>query len=191
MSSKCLIVLNGPVGVGKSTVARASAERLRRERRGTAVIDLDVVYGMARQSEGFGDVATWRAARSAAPAMATAFFDAGLDVVIVEGGFDSVEELADVTARVPVEVRTLVVTLEASFATVWQRVSTDPDPGRVASRHEPFLQQLHDQFRDALPSLASAGVVLNAERRTPEELASAVSELSLRELATAERPNRA
>lgn len=52
LTTRLLIVVTGPVGGGKSTVAAAH--------RPTAVIDLDLVYLMARQGEDYGEAATWQ-----------------------------------------------------------------------------------------------------------------------------------
>jgi adenylylsulfate kinase-like enzyme len=87
LTKQMLVVITGPVGGGKSTVALALADRFRESRRTAAVIDLDVVYCMARQGEGFDEANVWNTARHGAAALADAFFAEGMEAVIVEGEF--------------------------------------------------------------------------------------------------------
>src|SRR5688572_7013385 len=87
-----LIVVTGPVGGGKSTTAIALAACLRRKDASIAVIDLDQIYCMARQRDGFDEPRIWIAARRAAATLANSFFDSGMDVVIIDGEFFTDDE---------------------------------------------------------------------------------------------------
>ena len=169
------MLLTGPVGAGKSTVAVVLGSQLREVGCAAAVIDLDEVYCMARQGDGFGDGDTWRLARCGAAALADSLFSNGMDAVIVEGGFFDEEECAELTKRVAATSRVILVALEVSFDRVWDRVCADPSPGRVASRDALFLRQLHTDFVRALPYLSSAGMCFDGNERGPEELAGAIA----------------
>ena len=82
-----LIVINGPIGAGKSTVARDLAEELRQRGHSAAIFDLDVLYLMMSSINHMGDQDAWLRARRAAAALTDSFFSSGLEVVIVEGRF--------------------------------------------------------------------------------------------------------
>jgi shikimate kinase len=164
-----LLVITGPVGGGKSTVALALAERFRAAGRTTAVIDLDVVYGMARQVAGFGEENVWATARHGAAALADAFFAEGMQVVIVEGEFFTQAELSALRDPLTAPVEHRFVTLVVSLAEALRRVAGDPSRG--LSRHPQFLARLHAQFTAALPFLRVASLLVDAEQRSPLELA--------------------
>ena len=87
LAERTLVVVTGPVGGGKSTVALVLAQQFREMGRPSAVIDLDLVYCMVRQVEGFGEQNVWMTARRGASTLVDAFFSEGMEVVIVEGEF--------------------------------------------------------------------------------------------------------
>lgn len=88
-----LIVITGPVGVGKSTTSIAAGEALQRGGHTVAVIDLDQVYGFVRQRDGEDDQVAWTRARVGAAALATAWFAANVSIVIVDGESFNADEL--------------------------------------------------------------------------------------------------
>ena len=165
-----LVLLAGPVGAGKSSTATALAVHLRAGGRPAATIDLDVVYGMARQRDGFGDEQTWTLARRSAAALAEQFFDGGIAVTVIEGGFYTSAERNDVLDVLRPEIRVIPVTLNVSFDGVQRRVQADPDPGRVASRIPAVLRWLHDQYENALPYLRANSTVMDADGVTLTEV---------------------
>ena len=167
-----LVVITGPVGGGKSTVSLAVADRFRQSGRMAAVIDLDMVYCMARQAQGYDELSVWTTARHGAAALADAFFADGIDAVIVEGEFFTQAEL-DVlcdSLATPVELR--FVSLVVSYEQALRRVLGDPSRG--ASRDPEFLKRLHAQFVAALPFLRAASRMVEADRQTPGELAACI-----------------
>ena len=93
MTEPLLVIITGPVGGGKSTVALALADHFRATGQMTAVIDLDRVYIMARQIDGYGEASIWAVARRGAAALADSFYADGIQVVIVEGEFFTRDEL--------------------------------------------------------------------------------------------------
>jgi shikimate kinase len=174
---RVLIVLTGPVGGGKSTTALAVAELLRARGVGAASIDLDQIYCMARQREGFGDEEIWNIARRGAAALSDVFFATVADAVIVEGGFHDATEIEGLADNVTTEVRVDVIALQVSFDRTLERVVADTDPGRVASRNPAMLKPLHDQFVAALPYLKANGTVLETDRESVHGVASQIVQL--------------
>ena len=163
------------MGGGKSTAAEALADVLREAGRVPAVIDLDLVYCMARQKEGFGDEGVWRIARRAAASLAGRFFGDGLDLVIVEGSFHDESECGDVRDALNTDVETKVVALNVSYEETVRRVEADPAADRVLSRDPKVLRYLHSRFVEALPFLVNVGFVIDADALTPLDTARAIA----------------
>jgi shikimate kinase len=178
---RMLVILTGPVGGGKSTTALALAEQFRARRQTAAVIDLDVVYCMARQVDGFGEMNIWATARHAAAALADAFFRDGLHIVIVEGEFFSQDELDALCVHLTTPAERHFVTLEVSFEQALHRVAGDPSRG--LSRDPDFLGWLHAQFVQALPFLRASSLVVDADQRSPHELTEVIEVMISRSVA--------
>jgi shikimate kinase len=168
--NKILVVITGPVGGGKSTVSRELVRALQSQNVSTAVIDLDEVYCMARQQADFNDRAMWTTARCAAAALTESFYASGLNAVIVEGGFLSALEHAELRRHVTSEVNEFFFTLSTSAPTALHRAQTDPNPDRVVSRLPEVQVSLYAEFAEALPFLREASVIIKADSRSPESL---------------------
>ena len=162
-----LLLLTGPVGVGKSTSAQAAARHLRAGGLAVACVDLDQLYCMVRQSEGFGDPSTWRLARQTAALLAESFFNRVADVVIVEGGFLTQAELDDLTDALRSRPKLKFVSLHGSYETVHARVMADTDPGRVASKVPAILRGLYAEYQQALPFLLKATTCVQLDHLDP------------------------
>jgi len=169
LTERMLMVVTGPVGGGKSTVALVLADLFRESGRAAAVIDLDLVYCMARQVEGFGEANAWTTARRGAAALADAFFAEGMEVVIVEGEFFTQGELDALRSNFATTVEYRFVTLVVSLEEALGRVSGDLSRGM--SRDPQFLKRLHSQFVAALPFLRASSLLVEADQQTPRELA--------------------
>ncbi len=167
-----LVIVTGPVGGGKSATALRLAARLRAAGHSLAVIDLDLVAGMARPRKDYGAPDLWQIARRACADLADAFYRQGFDAVIVEGEFFSPAELAALREGLATPVALRFVTLDVSYEQALVRVSGDPTRG--LSRDPAFLWRMHQQYLAALPFLRSAGPVLAADEPSPEELAEAI-----------------
>jgi shikimate kinase len=179
---RLLIILTGPVGGGKTTVTLALAERLREIGRPTSVIDLDLIYCMARQENGFADQNVWRTARRGAAALADVLFDSDVSVVIVEGGFFTPGELGALYDHITSSVQLRLITLDVSLMEAFRRAQTDPNPDRVVSRNRAIYQRLYAQFKDALPFLQTNSMIVNANQLSPIELARLISDSVLAKL---------
>jgi shikimate kinase len=175
------VILTGPVGGGKSTTALALAERFRTRRQTVAVIDLDVVYCMARQVDGFGEMNIWTTARHAAAALADAFFRDGFDIVIVEGEFFSQDELDALYTRLTTPAERHFVTLAVSLEQALHRVAGDASRG--LSRNPDFLGWLHAQFVQSLPFLRASSRVVDDDQRSPHELTEVIEVMISRSVA--------
>lgn len=174
MSERILVVLTGPVGGGKSSVALAVATRLKAWGCPAAGIDLDVVYRMVRQDNDYADEETWRTARRGAAALADVFFDDGARLVLVEGGFFTEDECDELRSHMTSRPVFRLAALNISFEEALRRAQGDPDPGRVVTRDPNTLRALHAEFTDALPFLEDRGLAVDADGSFPDEL----SELS-------------
>ena len=166
MFERLLVVLTGPVGGGKSAVALALATRLRASGHPTAVIDLDLVYCMARQRDGFADEETWRTARRGAAVLADEFFDSGAKVVVVEGGFFTQEECDGLCDHIASGRRLRLVTLNVSFERALHRAQSDPN----------IFSRTGVSAEARLPFLWANSLVLDADRPSPVELARSIAE---------------
>ena len=124
-----LIVIDGPVASGKSTLARAAVAELERRGRRAVAIDLDDVWA----SLGGGDA--WDEARVRTAELAARRLAEGLDVVIAEGSFP--ERGGFDGAR--------FVVLRVPFETALAR--TQADLSRTGSRDPEFLRANHERTR--------------------------------------------
>jgi hypothetical protein len=140
-----------------------------------ACIDLDQIYCMIRQRDGFDDQGTWLSARHAAAALAEHFFRRAARVVIVEGGFLTESEQGELLEALHSKPRTEIVNLHAPFDTVQARVMNDSDPGRVASKVPTILKQLYAEYETALPFLQRATKCIDVHRCNIEQVAMQVA----------------
>jgi shikimate kinase len=175
LATPTLILLTGPVGGGKTTTSLALGEQLRANGRKTAVIDLDVLYPMAQQTEPrYADIGTWKTVRRAAAALAESFFASGMDVVIVEGGFFDEDECMWLREHLTTEATVTLVTLNVSWEETLRRVEADTSADRVATRNPDVLRWHHDRFVEALPFLRGRGTVLDGEHDTAQGVANSI-----------------
>lgn len=169
-TSHHLLLISGPVGIGKSSAALLTAQRLRAAGVPTAVLDLDEIYKMLRQRDGFSEPQVWQHARRAAAQLAAYAWQQLARVVIVEGSFHTQEELDELRSGAG-DATCHLVSLCAPYEIVHQRVMHDPDPRRVASKVPAFLQQLYAEFEAALPLLREQGWCLDVGALTAEQVA--------------------
>jgi len=168
-----LIGISGPIASGKSAIAGAVGNELRRGGKRTAVIDLDLLYDMLDDRVGVGkrDETAWQVVRSAAGALSDSLFAAGIEVVVVEGDLfreERTEFLAALTSRVEGQF----VTLRVSYAEALRRAATDPSRG--LSRDAAFLHGHFTAVERRLVEIPASDLVIDTEQDSVEEAASRI-----------------
>ena len=166
-----LIVINGPIASGKSTVARALARRLRQDGHPAAVVDLDELYLMM-SAKPMGDPQVWRRARQAAAALTDCFLSAGIEVVVVDGAFRDESERAPFLDALTWSGSPLFVTLLVSYDVAYRRVQGDS--GRSLSRSPEFLRRNNEEFLARLDPLRTTDLVLDSDALSPQQLVTAI-----------------
>lgn len=166
-----LIVINGPIGSGKSTVAQVLAERFRQHGRTTAAFDLDELYVMM-SSKPMGDPNAWLRARRAAAALTDSFFSSGVEIVILEGPFWDKAERTAFQDNLTWSGEPFFVTLLISYDEAFRRVRRDTTRG--ISRTPEFLKKNHADFEAILEPLKLTDLVLDSTRQTAQQLATAI-----------------
>ncbi len=168
-----LVVINGPIASGKSTVARALADQLRSGGRTVAVVDLDLLYDMLADPVGpKADHTKWRVARRAAAALTDGFFAAGIDDVIAEGDFFSPDERDEFVRDLTSQEGARVVVLQVSYEEALRRAQCDPT--RTVSRDPSFLRPYYENVQASFASIPSGDLVLRTEGRDAGEVAGAI-----------------
>ena len=166
-----LIVINGPIAAGKSTVAQALGRQLRNAGRATAVVDLDELYLMM-SAKPMGDPQVWRRARRAAAALTDCFFASGIQVVVVEGAFWDESERAPFVDALTWRGRPLFVTLLVSHDVAYHRVQGDS--GRSLSRSPDFLRRNNEDFAARLDPLRATDLVLDSDVQPPQQIVTTI-----------------
>ena len=143
-----LVVITGPIGAGKSSVALALANRLSEQGRSAAVVDLDdtvaTLHAPTEDAE-----QTWDIARAIHGRLVGEWLAAGVDVVIAHGPFYSRAEDAALMSRVPALSARRRVMILATYEVALERVASDPSRG--LSKDPAFLRSA---FFDLLPDIA-------------------------------------
>ena len=168
---EALIVINGPIAAGKSTVAQALGRRLRQDGRPTAVVDLDELYLMM-SAKPMGDPQVWRRSRRAAAALTDCFFASGMEIVVVEGAFWDESERAPFLDALTCSGSPLFVTLLVSHDVACRRVQGDS--GRSLSRSPGFLRRNNEEFAACLDPLRATDLVLDSDAQTPQQLVTTI-----------------
>jgi hypothetical protein len=106
--------------------------------------------------------------------LADAFFNSGMNKVIVEGEFFAPGDRSQLHDSLGSEVEEMHFTLLVSYDEALRRARGDSTRGKV--QDPKLLKQLHDNFVKASPYLESASVVVPADSRTPEEIATLIVE---------------
>lgn len=140
-----LVVLTGPIGAGKSTVAELVARRVGASERTAAIADLDDVAFAQRGRLALDDL--WRRAGIVHALLVRAWFAAEVDVVVAHGPFFESRSYEQLYAAVPSNASLLHVLLHVSFEAALARVEADPGRGAGAVSRDPaFLRATHDAF---------------------------------------------
>jgi adenylylsulfate kinase-like enzyme len=84
-----IVVIDGPIASGKSTIANRLSTELARPGVLSAVIDLDIVHEAIEAPPSGSQADSWATARRAAGSLAASFAEEGVTAVIVEGSLGS------------------------------------------------------------------------------------------------------
>jgi thymidylate kinase len=167
-----LVVLNGPIGSGKTTVSVAVAGLAERTDHRAATIDVDEVWAMVdhqRPRRGGADV--WSLARRGVAALADAFFADGVEVVIVNGPFYEPIERAQLLDHLATPADVRYVTLTVSFEEALKRTQADPDPRRDTSRQRNWLLKHHERAASLFEPLRGTDLIVDTDARTLDQVA--------------------
>jgi len=171
MPVEALMVINGPIAAGKSTVAQALGRQLRQHGHPTAVVDLDELYSMM-SAKPLGRSQIWHRARLAAAALTDCFLSSGIEIVVVEGPFWDESERAPFLSALTGSGSPLFVTLLVSYDVAYRRVQGNS--GRTRSRCPDFLRRNNEDFAARLDSLRATDLVLDSDVNTPQQLVTTI-----------------
>lgn len=169
-----LVLINGPIASGKSTLANALGRRLREDGNTAGIIDLDLLFDMLDHRPKSDD-AVWRRARRAAAVLADHFWASGVEVVVVEGPFWNNAERAALLDHLTTPVQPRFVTLRVGFLEALRRAQSDPTRG--LSRDPAFLAGNHASFEALLDPLRITDLIVDTESTTPRQFAAALAAL--------------
>jgi len=168
-----LVLVTGPVGSGKTTIAKLLASRARSRGMTAAALDMDDFVLMFNGPD-WRSVSSkeWSAARSAAAAAVDAYFIAGAQLVAIAGPFFGRGDRDELVAQLSSNPSTLVVALRVGLEEAIRRAASDPT--RTLSKDPELLARLertiawHELRKDALQ--------LSTENILPEEVARQIEE---------------
>jgi predicted kinase len=181
-------VIGGPIASGKSTLATSLARAYEAQGLGAATIDLDLLYEMLEHTRApKSDEAIWSGARRIAGALAAAFLEDGINVVIAEGDFLDDSARQELVSRLHSDVVVRFVTLRVDLATALLRVAQDPTRG--LSRDESFLTLHYEELAEVLRQRPADDLCLDTGALTVEQAAETILRWSL-EADAPSRPRR-
>jgi shikimate kinase len=170
-----LLIINGPIASGKSTLAWEVGKQFRTRGRTAAVIDLDVVYDMLDHRPK-ADAAVWRLARRTAAALADQLWRSGVELVAVEGSFCEHDERAEFLDALTTVVNPLVVTLRVSFDEALRRAQNDSMRKLASlSRDSTFLAWQHSDFMTRSDATKTDDLVVDTDARSALDVAAEVA----------------
>jgi shikimate kinase len=145
-----LVVITGPIGSGKSSVAKMLAERFGESGLSAAVVDLDdIVATLHAPPENVEH--SWDRARDVHGGLVGEWLSSDVDAVIVDGPFYSQSETAALMRCVPTGIAARRVMLLATYEAALERVAGDPSRG--VSKDPAILRLLYEEFTRELPNI--------------------------------------
>jgi hypothetical protein len=163
-----LIVVVGPIGAGKSTVANLLSQHLAEQGLTTATVDLDQLAFMQRATAD-DSYEFWRRATVATAVLVRARFDVGTDVVVAHGPFFESGGYDPLLSVQPDELVIRHVLLLVSVEVALERVRDDPERG--LSRDPGFLMATHSRFREIRSSLPRPDFQFDTTALSAEDIA--------------------
>lgn len=150
-----LVLLIGPQASGKSTVAAALGEELRRQGELVALVELDQIAAMALPT-----LPSWDTAARIFALVAGEWARADLTCVIAEG-ISSQGEVSTLLDQVPAAAVVVTVAMSTPFETALVRAQADLTRTRGMSRDRSWLSDRYDEWSTEV-SRISADVLLDA-----------------------------
>lgn len=177
-----LVVIAGPQASGKSTVARALADELRRGGESVALVELDQIAAMALPT-----LPDWTIAHDIFASVTAQWLRSGVTCVVAEGvgSRDEVSKVLDEAAAATV----VTVAVTVPFEIAYSRAQADATRG--VSRDRDYLSAVYERWTGEIDRVA-ADVVLDtgalAVDRGVERVRAAID--SARRAPGARRPRR-
>ena len=171
-----LLVLTGPIASGKSSVAEALGDRVRRAGRSVAILDFDDVVDTIG---GFADLSSelFKQAFVVYGRLIGAWLGVSTDVVAHVPAFDQ-SEMDAVLHAVPTGTRVRKVLLLCTYEAALGRVAADP--GRRVSRDASVLRRAYDRFEASLPLAARVDWTFDTTRWSVDEIVERLSAETIR-----------
>lgn len=175
MSAVLIIVVNGPIASGKSTVATMLAGIAEKQGRRSAVIDLDVLWLMLdHQLPRSGKLEHWIVARRAAAVLTDEFIDSGVELVVINGPFFTTEERAAYLRHLRSTADVRFVTLRVSFEESYRRVQADQN-SRPVSKNRDWLAGRHAVSSSLLGNMPKSDLIIDTDDVAPKTIASQIA----------------
>ena len=140
-----LVLLVGPQASGKSTLASALSEELRRQGELVALVELDQIAAMALPT-----LPSWDIAAHIFGLVADQWARSGLTCVVAEG-ISSHDELSTFVAHVPATAVLVTVAVTTSLEAALRRVEADATRG--ISRDRTFLTERYEWWSSEMARL--------------------------------------
>lgn len=180
MTMRQLVVLAGPIGAGKSTIAERLGHLFAENGLTAVAVDLDDVAFAHRGPIDLADF--WRRAGVAHVALVRGWFDAGVEVVIAHGPFFESGTYDELFASVPPGGRAHHVLLTVTFDVALERVTADEDRGpQAVSKDADFLRSTHERFATLVSDLPPTDLVLDTTKMRRRDVAARIAAFVLTE----------
>lgn len=156
------VVIVGPQASGKSTVARALSEELRREGERVALVELDQIAEMARPT-----LPSWDTAARIFAMVAGAWARDDLTCVVTEG-ISSQDEVSVLLEQVPETAAVITVVMTTPLEAAVPRAQDDPDRTTSPSRERDWLAARYREWSQEMARI-SADVLLDTSAMSPAQ----------------------
>jgi len=154
-SPLALVVIVGPQASGKSTVAAALADELRRQGELVALVELDRIAAMALPT-----LPTWETAHWIFESVTGLWVRSELTCVVAEGS-GSHDEVSRLLTQAPPTAAIVTAAITAPFQVAFARAQADSTRG--ISREHDFLSKVYERWPSEL-ALIDADVLLDTSQ---------------------------